>query len=174
MAIFNVVRAGRKNDGYMEALIENMYKDKRVVYRNGFGVCDDSPELIVCTFDAVRNAYCKVNAIKVHCFEVFIEPEMGMSTISMVADNIGRYLFAKGFQSFIVIIDMGDMFGIVVTVNAVSFHDGSLFHDNNAHYLEIYQYLTKGASVPCKVFATNHSFFAPTLDGENYVHGMFA
>lgn len=173
MAIFNVPRAGRQNENYTENLIKNMFYDKRCEYKKGFGVCYSSPEMIVHSFESIRRTYCKINTVKTHCFELFIEYEIGLCAVLMVAEKIGQGLYDFGFQSFVTVIDTGDYFLISVAFNSVSYSKGVLFHDNNACYVEIYQFLR--SVLPKKIYigVTENTFFTSNKSDGHYQHGEY-
>ena len=173
MAVFNVPRAGRQNENYTENLIENMFYDERCEFKQGFGVCDSSPEMMVHSFEAIRQTYCKINMLKTHYFELFIEYEIGLCAVKMIAEMIGRGLYNSGFQSFVTAIDTGDRYLISVALNAVSFKDGELFHDNNACYLEIYQFLCNLLPGGICIGVTENTFFNPGKREGNYCHGEY-
>ena len=173
MAVFNIPRAKRNEDGYMERLIGNMYKSSNLIFKKGYGICYVSPETIINSFNSIRNLYCKINLLKVHCMELFIEPEIDRSVVIMIADRFGRILYDLGFQSFICVVDEGDRYVIAVAVNSVSFQEGRLFYDNNAHYGIIYQSLCEIIPLKLRLEISDNSFFDPEKRKGNYVHGVF-
>ena len=174
MAIFNVPRAGRKNADYAEKLLGNMFMDERQIFKQGFGVCLDNPECILHSFESVRNTYCKINPVKVHYMEIYIAYEQGKIALSIISNEVGRYLYEKGFQSFISVTDTGSAYLIAIAVNAVSFITGELFKDNNAHYQEIFKYLRGMVPVKWDLQASDNTFFDPDRRDGNYVHGNYA
>lgn len=105
MPILNTPRAGRKQEGYMETLLTNMYTEETVIYKMGYGVCDINPEILISSFYSVQNTFCKFNPIKVHYMEIYIEKEFGIEIILSLADLFGRYLYGQGFQCYISTID---------------------------------------------------------------------
>ncbi|MBQ3545382.1 MAG: hypothetical protein IJA34_10425 [Lachnospiraceae bacterium] len=173
MAVFNVPRAGRQDENYTKNLIENMFYDERCEYKQGFGICCSSAEMIVYSFEAIRQTYCKINTVKIHYFELFIEYEIGLTSVKKMAEMIGRELYNYGFQSFVTAIDTGDRYLISVALNAVSFKDGELFHDNNACYLEIYQFLCNLLPGGICIEVTENTFFSPERRDGNYCHGEY-
>lgn len=172
MAVFNIVRAGRKNDGYMEKLIHNMYADERVVSRQGYGILDKTEDMAIHSFNYVRNTYCKINSIKVHYMEIYVEYEFGMMAAQMMADKMGRYMYENGFQALVACLDTGNEYMVAVAVNAVSYIDGSLFHDNNAQYMKIYKNLSSIMPFGCKLTASENSFFCVHTGENQYQHGV--
>lgn len=174
MAIFNVPRAGRKNADYAEKLVRNMFMDERKIFNLGFGVASDSPELIIDSFESVRNTYCKVNPIKVHYMEIYIAYEQGKIALPIISNEVAKYLYDKGFQSYISVTDTGSAYLIAIAVNAVSFKTGELFKDNNAHYQEIFKYLRGMVPVKWDLQASDNTFFDPERRDGNYMHGSYA
>ncbi|MBE5954978.1 MAG: hypothetical protein E7253_00830 [Lachnospiraceae bacterium] len=171
MPVLNCVRAGRKNENYLENLIWRFFTDERVVVRKAFGVCDASPQTVTDSFYTLKKAYNKLTLINVHCMELIIEYEYGMSAANMLADLLGSYLYSQGFQSMIAILDTGNEFVVVVALNAVSFINGKLFHDNNATYIQIFNLLKSKMPYGWDVRATDNTFFGPGMGREQYVHG---
>ena len=104
MVKLNVVRAGRNNPEFCEELITNMHRDDRKIYEIGMGVSYDTPLMIVNSFEAVRRPYCKINAIKTHYMEIFVEYEVGMPATIMLAERVAQYFYQYGFQNYITII----------------------------------------------------------------------
>lgn len=174
MAIFNVPRAGRRQSNYMERLIGNMYDDTRSFFKQGYGICDLSSSAIICSFYSVRNTYYKVNPIKIHYMELFVEYEVKKPDVLTVADCMGRFLFECGYQAFVSVIDIGNQYLIAVVVNAVSYRDGSVFYDNNTCYLELYQVICRILPYGCNVKCTENTFFDSDKREGNYVHGVYA
>lgn len=174
MARFNVPRASRNQEGYTEKLVFHMHSDQRVVFKQGYGVYDINPEMIVDSFQAVRNTYCKINLVKVHYMELFIEREAGLAVAVELADWFGRFLYGNGFQAFVSVMDMESEYAVAVALNAVSYVDGHLFHDNNACYNEIFQHLCRRLQVDWELDVTVNTFFDPKRPEGNYVHGVHA
>ena len=174
MAVFNTIRAGRKKEGYMENLIHNMYTDERVLFRQGYGVLDETEEKVVYSFYSVRNAYYKINQIKVHYMEIYVEYEFKLVDVVELAKNLAYCLYKYGFQTLVACIDTGNGYMIAVAVNAVSYVDGRLFHDNNAQYWAIYQYLRSCAPIGLSLTASENTFFPPRMENNNYVHGTLS
>ena len=174
MVVFNVPRAGRQNEDYTKNLIENMYDDENCIYKRGFGVCGNSPKMIVHSFESVRRTYCKVNAIKTHYFELYVEYEIGLTAVEIVAEMIGKGLYNAGFQSFVTISDTGDFFLVAVALNSTSFNRKGLFHDNNTCYTEVYNYICTLFPERIQVGVTENAFFDPSKREGNYCHGRFA
>lgn len=171
MPVFNVPRAGRKQDGYMETLLTNMYEEETAIYRMGYGVCGVNPELIISSFYSVQNTFCKVNPIKVHYMEIYIEKEFGIETTLNIADLFGRYVYSQGFQCYTSTIDSDNYYLIVVAVNAVSYVNGKAFHDNNMQYVQICNFLKSIMPAEWEFEVENNTFFNPEDGTGNYVHG---
>ena len=174
MAIFNVPRAGRKNENYTENLIQNMFYDDNCVFKQGFGVIDNSAEEVIYSFDFVRNSVGKNNVLKTHYFELFIEYEIGMCTAMMIAEKIGRELYNAGFQCFVTVTDLGDRYLIAVAVNSVSFKNGYLFQDNNDCYANVFQFVSSLLPDCIDIQVSENTFFDPAKQDGNYCHGEYA
>lgn len=174
MAEFRVIRAGRKNSDYAERLITNMFMDKNMFFRKGYGVCDTSPELVIYSFDSVRNTYYKINQVKVQYMELLIEDEVGVEEVMMVADRLGRFFYESGFQSFIGATDTGAGFVVAIVLNSVSFSSGQLFYDNNTCYWGFYQYLCQILPRDWTIDFDEEVIFEPSKRTGNYVHGRYA
>ena len=173
MVVFNVPRAGRQGEDYTKNLIENMFDDESCVYKQGFGVCYNTPEMIVQSFESVRKTYCKANAIKTHYFELYVEYEIGLTAVEMVAEMIGKGLYNAGFQSFVTVSDTGDQFLIAVALNSTAFTGNGLFHDNNACYTEVYNFICTLLPKRIQVGVTENTFFDPSKREGNYCHGVY-
>ena len=173
MLVLNVVRAGRRQEGYLERLIGNMYDNANVFFCRGYGICDLNPESIVASFYSVRNSCCKINPVKVHYMELIVDYDTGMEVVQTMADSLGRYFYERGFQSYITAIDSGRGYVVGVAVNSVSYKGPYLYHDNNAGLLELHQFLCTMAPAGCEVRITKNSVFLPDAPEGNYVHGVY-
>lgn len=173
MPVLNTPRAGRNQEGYLETLIMNMYSDPRVIYKNGYGVCCVSPEAIVNAFNAVRNVWGVVNDIKVHYVEVLVEFSYGAEETIRLAEKVISYLGVNGFQSFYSFSKMEDGYLIAIAINSTSYLNGSIFHDNNKHYAEIYMMVSQAVPNQCGLDVSEAMFFDPKVGKGNYVHGEF-
>ena len=173
MVVFNVPRAGRYESNYTKKLVHNMFHANYVLLRLGFGVCSDDVENIVASFAAIHNLYSKINLIKTHYFELFVDYETNKETVFKVAELIGRMLYNNGFQNFITVADTGDEYLIAVAFNAVSYQNGRLFHDNNACYYEILKFISGLFSKKTKISITENTFFDPKERDGNYCHGFY-
>lgn len=173
MAVFNIPRAGRNRQGYMEKLINNMCSHTDPVFKCGYGICWTSVESIVSSFNMTRNAYCKVNLLKVHSIEIILESYTTKETVILIADRLGCVLYGMGFQSFICAVVDQDGYRIVAAINAVSYVNGSLFYDNNASLGFIYLELLKVLPQEMRLEISDNSFFDPEVMDGNYVHGVF-
>ena len=174
MAKFNVIRAGRKQDGYMDKLIKNMFLDSRAFLKRGYGICADSPDIILCGFNSVRAPLNKPSLIKCHYLELSIGYDEGKDAALMTADILGRFLLGIGFQSYISAIDSGTGYLIAVVINAVSFSEPQMFHDNNYQYLMILDYLNRTTPLKWSPLSANATFFDPKVGEGNYEHGLEA
>ena len=173
MVKLNVVRAGRHNEKFGEELITNMHRDDRKVYEIGMGVCHDTPIMVVNSFEAVRKTYCKINAIKTHYMETFVEYEVGMPAAIMLAERVAQYFYHYGFQNYITVIDTDDRYMIAIALNSVSYKNGCLFHDNNACYIELYHFLCSVLPVGVGVSVEQNVVFEPGRSEGNYCHGEY-
>ena len=155
-------------------VIANMYRDDRKVYEIGMGVSYDSPLMILNSFEAVRRPYCKVNAIKTHYMEIFVEYEVGMPAAIMLAERVAHYFYQYGFQNYITVIDNEDRYMIAIALNSVSYKNGSLFHDNNACYIELFHFLCSVLPVGMSVSVEQNVVFELGRPKGNYCHGEYA
>ena len=171
MARFNVPRAGRNQKEYEIKLITSMLNDERYVFRMGYGVFDMDTRTIINSFESVRSTYYKINQIKVHCIEIYIELNTKLSFVVEMADWLGRFLFGNGFQSYITVIRTENEYIIILALNAVSFKTGRLFRDNNACYYELYQIIRKKFETSLQIDVTENTFFDPEKPEGNYAHG---
>lgn len=171
MPIFNTPRARRNQEGYMENLIERMYIDERTLDKQGYGVCDLSPEIIAVTFDNVRNGFGKDNKVKVHYLEIYVELEFGDEKAMEISRFVGDYFYAQGFLTFINTMEMNNHYLIAIALNAVSYKTGQCFQDNNAQYVNLYQILKQVFPADWKLGVDNCVFFDPKHGKGNYVHG---
>lgn len=171
MPIFSVVRAGRKQEGYMESLLSNMYSEETAIYRMGYGVCCVDADVIISSFYSVQNTFNKCNHIKVHYMELYIEKEFGIEFTLKVADLFGRYICGLGFQCYTSTIDSNEYYLIAVAVNAVSYIDGKAFHDNNLQYFNICNYLKSIMPEEWEFEVTDNTFFNLEDGTNNYIHG---
>ena len=174
MPIINTPRAGRNQEGYMEGFIQNMFNDPRVFYKNGFGVCGTSPEEVIQFFNSVRNAHGIINDIKVHYLEIEMEMEVGIERTIRLAERVCGYLMENGFQSFYSVARLDECYLIGIAINAVSYLDGRLFHDNNTHYADIYNMANETVPEKWNLEVSEAVFFDPRKGTGNYVHGIFA
>jgi len=174
MAVFNVPRAGRNIDGYMEKLILNMYQDTNSIFKRGYGLNCFSPEMILYSFNAVRAVYCKSNSVKLHYMEFFIEKEEWQEVVINFADWFGSFLFANGFQSYISLSYINDMYVVAVVANSVSYINGRVFYDNNACYAELLKIVSEKMPKEWNLSYTDNTFFNPENPEGNYRHGLYA
>lgn len=172
MAVFNVARAGRNQEGYMEQLINNMYHHPMQIFQQGYGVYDLSAEGIIYSFNAVRSEYCKVNLIKVHSLEITLKSNVEREMVIAIADRLGRVLYNKGFQSFVCAIIVPKGYTISAAVNAVSYRNGQLFYDNNTFLGQVYRSILEIVPVDMRMDISDNSFFDPEVMDGNYVHGV--
>ena len=169
MPIFNTPRADRREDGYMEKLITTVYENS--VYKEGFGVCDLSPDIIIATFRYIKRVFGKINPLEVHQIEVCVELEFGDEVALEIARYMGIYLYNQGFANFVSIIKLENYYLIKVIINAVSQLNGSMFQDNNRHYLQIYSALKTMLPAEWKLKAMDSVFFDTNNLANSYVHG---
>lgn len=174
MPIINTPRAGRKQEDYLENLITSMYTEEKAIYRLGYGVCAISPEAVINSYYAVRKALCKINPIKAHYIELFIEKEFGIEETFRIAYLFGNYLFGQGFQNFISIIDSDNYYLIAVAVNAASYINDSAFHDNNMQYANICVFLKNIMQCDWELEVSDNTFFNTEDGTNNYLHGKLA
>jgi hypothetical protein len=173
MVVFNVPRAGRYESSYTRKLIHNMFHANYVLFRMGFGICCDDVEEIVNSFAAMHCVYSKINLIKTHYFEIFIDYDIQKETVFKVAQMVGRMIYDNGFQNFVTVVDTGDNYLIAVALNAVSYQTGTLFHDNNACYFGIFNFIKGLFSKSIEVSFTENTFFDPDKREGNYCHGAY-
>lgn len=172
MAIFNVVRANRNKEGYMEKLIENMHTHEDATFRQGYGVVTFNVETIVNSFKATKNIYVKLTNINVHYMELIVEPEVALKDVVAFADWFGDFLYKNGFQTYVSLIRTEKESVIALAVNAVSYIDGHLFYDNNKCYAELYGILCKMLPREWNLTMSDSTYFDPEIKGGNYVHGL--
>ena len=172
MPIFNVVRARRNREGYMENLISNMYTEESVIYRMGYGICAVNADTIISSFYYTRNTFCSNNSIKVHQMEIYIEKEFGIEETIRIADAFGSYILGLGFQVFTSTLDSDNYYLITIAVNAISFMNGKAFHDNNMQYVNICNYLKSIVPYDWEFEVTDNTFFNPEDGSNNYIHGI--
>ena len=174
MAVFNTSRAGRNQDGYMESLIGNMYNNEKVFYKNGCGICGFGPEDIVNCFNAIRKIFYKINQIRVHYIEIAVEKEHDVKKVVQLADRVSHQLWNYGYQTFYCVAEFDDCYLIAVAINSTSFVNGISFHDNNKHYVYIYNMIKREMPVDWKLEVEEKIFFNPNDGTGNYTHGYFA
>ena len=171
MPIFNTPRANRNQEGYLEELIARMFSDERRIFKHGYGVIDVSPEVVVASFNSVKNAHCTDIHVQVHHIEVHIEKEFVIEETIRVMHCMGDYFYKKGFIAFASIIKKKNYYVISFAVNSVSYLNGRAFLDNNAHYSYIYQMLKWILPADWKLDVNDSVFFNPEDGKGNYVHG---
>ncbi len=130
-------------------------------------------EEIVNSFVAMHRVYSKINLIKTHYFEVFIDYDIQKETVFKVAQMVGRMIYDNGFQNFVTVVDTGDNYLVAVALNAVSYQAGTLFHDNNACYFGIFKFIKGLFSKSIEIGLTENTFFNPDKREGNYCHGMY-
>lgn len=173
MVVFNVSRAGRYESGYTRKLVHNMFHAKEVLYRLGFGICCDDEDEIVNSFAAMYQVYCKMNLIKTHYFEIFIDYDIDKEELYEVARSVGRMIYDNGFQNFVSVVDTGTRYLVAVALNAVSYQNGALFHDNNVCYYRIFKFIRNLFPKNIEVSFTENTFFDPNKREGNYCHGEY-
>lgn len=171
MAIFSVLRAGRKQEGYMDKLIESMYQDEGAFFKRGYGVDDQHPQIIINAFRAFRNVYYKINDIECYYLQIIIEHSVDPMVVSKIAHNFGFFLFKGGFQNYVTTVDTGSAYIIAVAINSVSYVSGRLFWDNNAVCCEMYQYLCGIMPENIKLHLADYTMFVSGTG--NYAHGLY-
>lgn len=171
MPIFNTPRAGRNQEEYLKVLVERMFFDKRRIFKQGYGVVDINPAVVVASFNSIRNTYCNGTHIQVHYIEICIEKEFGIEETIRVMHSMGDYFLGQGFMAFASIIKKENFYVITFAVNSVSHLNGKAFLDNNAHYSYIYQMLKWILPADWKLNATECVFFNPAEGNGNYIHG---
>ena len=171
MPIFNVPRTGRKQDGYLEGLLKVIFEHEQSVYKEGFGVCDLSPDIVAATFYSVRNAFGKINSLKTHRIELHIEREFGDDITLEIARYVGNYFLFQGFITFVGIIKLENYYLIEVLINAVSHLNGLAFQDNNWQYVQVYNALKTVFPADWRVSVMDSAFYDSKNLAKSYVCG---
>ena len=171
MPIFNTPRADRSSANHMENLIRTVWGHEKNVYREGFGVCDFTPDVILASFNSVRKTFGKINPIQVHNLEIFVESEFGADAALGIGRYIGTYFYNLGFCNFVSIIKLENYYLIEVVINAVSHIDGRAFKDNNQQLAQIYADLKLALPADWKLTAMGNVFFDTENLANSYVHG---
>jgi len=174
MAIFNTPRVNCSQKNYMENMISNLFAaEYPVLYRNGYGVFSGTAEQVIDGFRMTQQYAQRMIRVKIHCMELFVEPDKKKEEVVWLAESIGKYFYSQGFQCMVMVFSLEGCYVIEVVVNAVSFVGGSVFHDNNCQHYKTLQYLKQ--IIPCgwKVDVTDGVFFENGDLGKSYVKGVF-
>lgn len=174
MAVFSIVRAGRQDAGYMENLITNVWNAAySVIYRKGYGILTSAPEDVIEGFRMVHNAYQRLLKVRVHHMELIMKEETSSADVCCCADRMGRYFYDCGYQAFITVMEYHGGYLVEIIVNAASYTGGKSFHDNNANYMGVLDYLKSITPYYWEVSAADNVFFHPQAADGNYERGVF-
>lgn len=173
MPIFNTPRENRTQKDYMEQLVNRVWNTPLpVLYKAGYGVIMNTAESVLDSFCMVQNANQKLIKVKVHCMEMFVEPDKQPETVVYLADCMGKYFFACGFQNFITVMQLKEGYLIECIVNAVSYRDGAVFHDNNRCYQSVLNHLRTLMPENWRLKVADSVLFAPEELKRNYTEGI--
>lgn len=165
MAVIRVIRNKRQRQGYMQDLINSVWNRPDTICRWG-GYLDDAGA-IISAFEMVQRAYGSL-AIPVHCFQLVFEPGTNMQMAQNFVTTVVQYLNSE-YQTVAVLDYNNDsLLEATFVLNAVSYQNGSVFHDNNQTYLQLQKTL-EGLSGQKWIFeAADSVFFNNQDDNERY------
>ena len=165
MAVIKVIRNKRQRRGYMKELIYSVWNRPDTICRWG-GYLEDAGA-IVSSFEMVQRAYGSLT-IPVHCFQLVFEPGTNLQMAQNFVSTVIQYL-NREYQTVAVLDYNNDgLLEATFVLNAVSYQNGSVFHDNNHAYLQLQKTL-ESLSGQRWIFEAGESvFFNNQDDSERY------
>lgn len=134
MAVIRVIRNKRQRKGYMKDLINNVWNRPDTICRWG-GYMNDAGA-IVSAFEMVQRAYGSI-AIPVHYFQLILEPGTNIQMAQEFVSAVVQYLNNE-YQTVAVLDYNNDgLLEATFVLNAVSYQNGNVFHDNNNTFLQL-------------------------------------
>lgn len=134
MAIIRVIRNNRNRQGYMSELIHRVWNRADAVCKWG-GYMNDA-RMIIAAFEMVHRAYGSL-AIPVHCFQLVMDPETNIQTAQEFVNSVLQYLNSEYQTIAVLYYNVERCLEATFVLNAVSYINGSVFHDNNNTYLQL-------------------------------------
>ncbi|MBE5879074.1 MAG: hypothetical protein E7288_03745 [Lachnospiraceae bacterium] len=163
MAVIRVIRNKRQRQGYMKKLINDVWNRPDTICRWG-GYLDDSGA-IISSFEMVQRAYGSL-AIPVHCFQLIFEPGTNIQMAQTFVGTVVQYLNSE-YQTIAVLDHNNDgLLEATFVLNAVSYKNGSVFHDNNHTYLQLQKTLESLSGQKWVFEAGDSVFFTNEDDSE--------
>lgn len=141
MIRISVVRNGHWAEDYMRSTVNTVLNMKGIVVKKLYGIIGNNADEICTIFEYVQRAYGKNLFVPVHCFIVDFDDDLCFEAMVKAADHVMSFFINK-FQTLYIIRDNGyGHYQAVFVINSISYVDGKCFHDNNAMYITLRQYL---------------------------------
>lgn len=165
MAVIRVIRNKRQRKGYMKDLINSVWNRPDTICRWG-GYMNDAGA-IVSAFEMVQRAYGSL-AIPVHCFQLVFEPGTNIQMAQGFVSAVVQYL-NNDYQTIAVLDYNNDgLLEATFVLNAVSYQNGSVFHDNNHTFLQLQKTLESLSGQNWVFEAEESVFFNNQDDSDRY------
>ncbi len=165
MAVIRVIRNKRQRKGYMKDLINSVWNRPDTICRWG-GYLDDAGA-IISAFEMVQRAYGSL-AIPVHCFQLVLEPGTNIQMAQEFVSTVVQFLTSE-YQT-VAALDYNNegLLEATFVLNAVSYKNGSVFHDNNHTYFQLQKTLENLSGQKWIFEAGESVFFMNQDDNERY------
>lgn len=164
MAVIRVIRNKRQRQGYMQDLINSVWNRPDTICRWG-GYLDDAGA-IISAFEMVQRAYGSL-AIPIHCFQLVFDPGTNIQMAQGFVSAVVQYL-NNDYQTIAVLDYNNGLLEATFVLNAVSYQNGSVFHDNNHTFLQLQKTLESLSGQNWVFEAEESVFFNNQDDSDRY------
>ena len=165
MAVIRVIRNKRQRKGYMKDLINSVWNRPDTICRWG-GYLEDAGA-IISAFEMVQRAYGSLT-IPVHCFQLVLEPGTNIQMAQGFVSTVVQFLNSEYQTVAALDYNSEGLLEATFVLNAVSYKNGSVFHDNNHSYFQLQKNLENLSGQKWIFEAGESVFFMNQDDNERY------
>lgn len=170
MATLIVYRNSYQQSKRWEEIIMRVWNQNDIMYRIWYGCNTLSAESIVNSFEIIHRVYQKGSLIKVHCCSIVFDYLTNKEDVKAVMMDIMNW-FSPSFQIIGVMTKRKDgKYEATFIINAVSYRNGHMFHDNNTSYIHLKTYLEDLFQTKMSFCLSDQTLFSDDSHVGNYTN----